>query len=76
MRVTRKARVKKDMKARSHKRLELPCFWIYGWRRMNFVLLLVFFMLEEILNEKYLLLWCGRAADSELWGRIGREGLI
>lgn len=37
--------VKNDMKARSHKRLEFPCFWMYGWRRINLVLLLVFFML-------------------------------
>lgn len=28
MRVTRKARVRIDTNARSHKRLELPCFWI------------------------------------------------
>lgn len=46
MSVARKTKVKKDMKARSHKRFELPCFWIYGWRRISFVLLLVFFMLE------------------------------
>lgn len=37
--------MKNDMKARSHRRLELPCFWIYGWSKMSFVLVFVFFML-------------------------------
>lgn len=45
MRVTRKARVRIEMKARSHNRLELPCFWMYGWRRMSFVLVLFVFFI-------------------------------